>query len=75
MKYKCIKEMLIEKVDGDGFFLEKYGRVKIGSIWEINNSSNIIGGEIHLENCNENGCGFGWIEICKDSLKEYFKLI
>lgn len=72
MKYKCIKEMCLPKCDGDGFEIpNKYGFVVVGSVWEKDNRTSIIGGEIHLE-AIVNSEDFGWIEISADDLKENF---
>lgn len=74
MEYKCVKEMTLEIVDGDGFGIpNKYGHVPVGSIWYEEDTS-IIGGEIHLE-CASGADGMGWIEITKEHLKEYFEQI
>lgn len=72
MKYKCIKEMCIGKVDADGFHVpNEYGIVPAGSIW-YEDDANIIGGDVHLE-CESGADDMGWIEITKDDLKENFE--
>lgn len=72
MKYKCIKEMCLPKCDGDGFEIpNKYGFVKVGSLWEKEGMTSIIGGDVHLEALDNHG-GFVWIEISIDDLKENF---
>lgn len=72
MRYKCMKEMCLPKCDGDGFEIpNEYGFVTVGSIWEMNDGTSVIGGDVHLESVNDND-EFGWIEIGIDDLKENF---
>lgn len=67
---KCINGMLIEKCDGDGFFIpNKYFTVKDGSYWSIDESKDrIVGGEVRLENEKHQ-----WIEISKEHFEENFQ--
>lgn len=46
----------------------KYRTIPDGTVWEPNEYTNNIGGEIHLENENE-----GWIEISRDTFEECFE--
>ena len=50
-RYRCIKECVFEKCDGDGFFIEnEYTYVSPGSIWQ--ESKHLIAGgpdNIHLD--------------------------
>lgn len=69
-KYKCIKDMVVDIVDGDGFETGDWNIVSVGSIWELNNDINYIGGENHLESE-----GLDWIEISDKDLKEFFEEI
>lgn len=69
-KYKCIKDMVVDIVDGDGFETGDWNIVSAGSIWELNNDIDYIGGENHLESEELN-----WIEISDKCLKEFFKEI
>lgn len=70
MRYRCIKEKYIQKVDDDGFEIpNEYGFVRAGSIWEEGDRT-IIGGDVHLDALSE-GC-FGWIEISSADLQENF---
>lgn len=72
--YECIKELCLDKVDGDGFTIpNEYSYIPVGSLWYADTSS-IIGGEIHLESKSQDA-DFGWIEITKEHLGEYFKEI
>lgn len=72
MRYKCMKEMCLPKCDGDGFEIpNEYGFVTVGSIWEMDDGTSVIGGDVHLESVNDND-EFGWIEISIDDLKENF---
>lgn len=75
MKYKCIKEMCLPKCDGDGFEIQnEYGFVVVGSIWERDDDTSFIGGDVHLESADDND-EFGWIEISIDDLKENFVMV
>ncbi len=72
MRYKCVKEMYIQKYDDGGFMIEnEYGFVPVGSIWERDDGTSIAGGDIHLEAVESSG-DLGWIEISADHLKENF---
>ena len=74
MKYKCIKEMCMQKYDEDGFWTNEEGHVPAGSEWCIDETTNILDGEVHLECIN--GCDdFGWIEISNENLKENFEKV
>jgi len=71
--YKCIRGFSIEKYDDNGFSIEGEDiNIKENSIWNIpiNKNYRFIGGEVRLEN-NE----YGWIELSKEHLDEYFKII
>lgn len=75
MRYKCIKEMCLPEYDGDGFEIpNKYGFVKVGSVWERNDRGNLIGGDVHLDSLDDDS-DFGWIEISFEDLEENFVLI
>lgn len=75
MKYKCIKEMCIQMCDGDGSWIEnQYGVVPVDSEWHIDETSSILGGDVHLE-CISGCDDFGWIEISNESLKENFVVV
>lgn len=75
MRYKCIKEMCLPKCDGDGFEVpNEYEFVTVGSIWERDDTGNMIGGDVHLDSIDNNG-NFGWIEISVVDLKENFVLV
>lgn len=72
MMYKCIKEMCLPKCDGDGFEIpNEFGFVTVGSIWERDDRTNFIGGDVHLNTLNDDS-DFGWIEIAIEYLKENF---
>lgn len=72
MRYKCIKEMFLPKCDGDGFEIpNEYGSVIVGSIWEKDDMTSIIGGDVHLDSIDDNG-DLAWIELTADDLKENF---
>jgi len=75
MKYKCIKELWIPKCDNDGFEIpNECGYVKIGSIWEEDNSFSTCGGEVHLEKVTGKS-EFEWIEISRETLSEAFEIL
>lgn len=67
MKYKCINDFNIEKYDDEWMPTGEYTVVSSGTIWELDENTNNIGGEVHLDNVK-----LGWIEISIDTLEEYF---
>lgn len=67
-KYRCIKELVLDVIGINGFETGDYAIVPVGSIWELNNDVNYIGGENHLQSE-----GLTWIEITNEELKEYFE--
>lgn len=69
-KYKCIKEFVVNIVGADGFETGESDIVSVGSIWELNNDIDYMGGENHLESEELN-----WIEISDKDLKEFFEEI
>lgn len=72
-EYTCIKEFSIQVCDEDGFDVEnEYINIEVGTVWHAPEDENyrFIGGEVRLESDS-----LGWIEITKEHLKEYFKLI
>lgn len=69
MFYECVNDFQIEKYDEHGFPTCEYLTVKIGSKWERDDDTDIIGGEVHLENVD----GSQWIEISNDTLMDYFR--
>lgn len=74
MKYKCIKEMCLPKCDGDGFEISnEYGFVTVGSIWERDDKTSYIGGDVHLDSLNSHS-DFRWIEMSFEKLKGHFIL-
>jgi hypothetical protein len=75
MRYKCIKEMCLPKCDGDGFEIpNEYGFVAVCSIWERDDETSFIGGEVHLDSLN-NDSDVGWLEITFEELEGNFVLI
>ena len=72
MIYKCIKEMCLPKCDGDGFEIpNEYGFVAIGSIWEKDSKTSIVGGDVHLDSVDPKQ-DFGWIEITAAEFEKNF---
>lgn len=72
-QYQCTKGFSVEKCDDDGFTIEgKYTIIEEDSIWNIpeDGKYRLIGGEVRLESDE-----FGWIEMSKETLGEYFKEI
>ena len=75
MRYKCIKEVRLSKCDGDGFERpNEYGFVTVGSIWERDDETSFIGGDVHLDSLDDDSDS-GWIEMPFEDLKENFVLI
>lgn len=72
MRYKCVTEMCIPKCDGDGFEIpNECGFVTVGSVWERDDRTSIIGGDVHLESVDSDS-DFGWIEISLKDLEKNF---
>lgn len=67
-KYRCIEALGLNVVDMNGFDTDDWGIVPVGSIWELNNDVNLIGGENHLQSE-----GLTWIEITDEELKGHFE--
>ena len=70
-QYKCIKELVLDYYDSDGFSSDETMAIEVGEIFEANNRYpyNIVGGSdcIHLE--NDDG---RWLEIYPDTLSNHF---
>ncbi len=47
------------------------GFVTVGSIWERDGGTSLLGGDIHLEAVSDGG-DLGWIEVSADTLEKYF---
>lgn len=74
MKYKCVKAFTIDKYDEYGFVIEnECVDVSAGSIWIVDRTSSIIGGDIHLDCFSK--LQFSWIEIPKERLEHYFEQV
>lgn len=70
--YKCIKSFMVEKYV-DSSSTEEYNMVTEGSLWELNNSYSLIGGENHLD-CLDEVCGdLSWLELSNETVAEYFE--
>lgn len=67
MRYKCIKGLILERYDDNGFAAEGICEIEVGSIWEMKHH-NIIGGEVHLDSCEDDR----WIEVSKETFSECF---
>lgn len=71
--YRCIKGFNIPLCDDDGFDIEnEYKDIEVGSVWNIPEDEDyrFIGGEVRLEHDV-----FGWLEISKEDLEEYFEIV
>lgn len=72
MRYRCKKELTVEKYEDNGFSTEDTITIEEGSIWDMDDSSSkIIGGEVRLENTES----LEWLEICNKTLQDYFETI
>ena len=72
MRYKCIKNLYIDKYDEDGFSTGEWFFVTVGSIWEVDNDTpKIIGDNDTVRLVSE----YKWIEILKSTLLEHFEEI
>lgn len=73
MKYRCVKQIVLPKVDEDGFDIENESYiVEIDSIWhEAEGGYRMVGGEVRLERHET----LDWIEITKDNLEGCFEIV
>ena len=69
MKYECIKDFEVGRYDEDGRSAESNIKIKAGSVWEVDEKANILGGEIHIKN-REN---LEWLELSREALKKLFR--
>ena len=73
-KYRCIEEFEIPKVDNNGFETGQYLFVEVDSVWVLDEDTNYIGGQNHLE-CDDFPMGnLSWIEISDKALERYFEV-
>ena len=72
-KYKCINEMMIEVVDGDGAIIDnEYNFIEKGSVWELDDSDfRVYDGEVRLLNFEDDR--YSWIEISYEDLEKHFE--
>ena len=72
-KYKCINEMMIEVVDGDGAIIDnEYNFIEKGSVWELDDSDfRVYDGEVRLLNLEDDR--YSWIEISYEDLEKHFE--
>lgn len=69
--YRCIKEFCVPIFNEHGYETSKDFYINKLSIWyNYNEDYRFIGGEIRLEDKDEN-----WIEVPNEDLKEYFEEI
>lgn len=73
MMYKCVKPLVLEDVDDDGFFIENsHSVIEEGTVWErIEGTRRTIGAcdSIRLEDADGR-----WMEIYEDDLANHFVL-
>lgn len=72
-RYECIEDFIVEKCDDNGSWTEEYMIVESGSIWSESDGFKIVGGEIRLENYDDNK--ITWLEISKENLNKRFRLL
>ena len=53
MKYRCINEFYIEIYDEGWMPTGEYRTIPVGTVWDVDESTNNIGGEVHLDNDDE----------------------
>ena len=72
-KYKCINEMMIEVVDGDGAIIDnEYNFIEKGSVWELDDSDfRACDGEVRLLNFEDDR--YSWIEMPYEDLEKHFE--
>lgn len=68
MKYICIKPFEVEICDENGFFTGSFTLIEKGTVWESDDNTSIIGGQVHLDGKNGE-----WIEISAETLDECFE--
>lgn len=74
MKYKCIKPLLLDRYDENGFLEEDNAmQIEVGEIFEADEDCDYLliadKPALRLENARR------WIEIYPDTLAEYFERI
>lgn len=78
MKYRCIKELYVDKYDEDGFWNGcDYIVIPVGSIWIVDESNvKIVGGSetIRLE-LDTSEHKYQWLEILENTLNEHFEAL
>lgn len=74
-RYKCIKNLCVERCDEDGFLIENSSvEIEKGKIYELDESGYmLVGGKdhVHLDAIDDDS----WLEIARECLEEYFKLL
>ena len=73
-RYRCIKEFEIPKVGDNGFETGRYLFVEVDSVWVLDEDTNYIGGQNHLERDDLLNEGPSWIEIGDKTLERYFEV-
>lgn len=69
--YRCINSFTVDLYDNIGMMTGGYVEVGRGSIWECDDETNVIGGEVHLDNPET----MEWLEITEKDLEEYFEAL
>ena len=68
-KYKCVSGLYIERFDEDGNSTDEFMKIEAGSVWEVDDKANIIGGEVHIKNPEK----LEWLEVSKNTLFLHFE--
>lgn len=68
-RYRCIEEFGIPMVEENGFETGENCFVEEGSTWRLDEETNYIGGQNHLESDGE----LRWIEISDETLERCFE--
>ena len=74
IKYRCIEEFEIPKVDNNGFETGQYFFVEVDSVWSLDRGAYCIYGQNRLENNDILGESPSWIEISDETLERYFEV-
>lgn len=68
MKYRCINEFYIEIYDEGWMPTGEYRTIPVGTVWELDEYTNNIGGEVHITNDD-----MEWVEIPRETFEECFE--
>lgn len=71
---RCIEAFEVQKVDENGFETGEYWFVEADSVWVLDEKTNYIGGQNHLERDDFPTGNLLWIEISDKELERYFEV-